>query len=78
MSSITGRSKSPLWCRRWLHVAGIYNLAWGGFIVAFPNFLFDLSEIDRINYPEIWQYVGMIVGVYGIDYFIAANDSRTH
>lgn len=40
--------------------------------------MFDLCGIERINYPEIWQCVGMIVGVYGIGYLIAAGDSRRH
>jgi len=30
------------------------------------------------NYPEIWQCVGMIVGVYGIGYMIAAFDPLRH
>ena len=72
------RSSSPRWASRWLWAAGIYNLAWGAIIIAFPNFLFDLCGIPRLNYPEIWQCVGMIVGVYGIGYIAAASDSRTH
>lgn len=71
-------SQSPLWACRWLLAAGIYNLAWGTLAIAWPHFLFDLSGTERINYPEIWQCVGMIVGVYGIGYVIAAGDSRTH
>ena len=47
-------------------------------MIAFPHFLFDLAGIDRLNYPEIWQCVGMIVGVYGIGYLLAASDPRTH
>ena len=70
--------RSPRWARHWLWAAGIYNLAWGALIIAFPNLLFDLCGIARLNYPEIWQCVGMIVGVYGIGYIAAAGDSRTH
>jgi len=58
--------------------AGVYNLLWGALTIAFPHLLFDLTRIERINYPEIWQCVGMIVGVYGVGYLIAAGDSRTH
>jgi hypothetical protein len=68
----------PRWANRWLLAAGLYNLVWGAVIIAFPNWLFDATGIERINYPEIWQCVGMIVGVYGIGYLIAAGDSRTH
>jgi len=31
-----------------------------------------------LNYPEIWQCVGMIVGVYGVGYWIAASDPYKH
>jgi len=66
------------WAGLCLWAAGIYNLLWGAVTILFPHFLFDLAGIERINYPEIWQCVGMIVGVYGIGYIIAASDPRTH
>jgi peroxiredoxin len=69
---------APGWTRHWLRAAGIYNLAWGALVVLCPNLLFDLMGAERPNYPGIWQCVGMIVGVYGIGYLIAAHDSRTH
>lgn len=78
MNAISERSEAPAWASRWLVAAGIYNLLWGATTIAFPHLLFDVSGIDRLNYPEIWQCVGMIVGVYGIGYLIAAGDSRTH
>lgn len=71
-------TRSPTWAYRWLMAAGIYNLVWGGITIAWPHLWFDLTGAERSNYPEIWQCVGMIVGVYGIGYLIAANDSRTH
>lgn len=71
-------NRAPAWAGRWLWVAGIYNLIWGAAMIAFPQAIFDFAGIDRINYPEIWQCVGMIVGVYGIGYLIAATDPRTH
>ncbi|MGE0757582.1 MAG: SRPBCC family protein [Pirellulaceae bacterium] len=78
MSLSSDGSLSPPWANRWLWAAGIYNLAWGALAIAWPHLLFDLTGAERINYPEIWQCVGMIVGVYGIGYLIAASDSRTH
>lgn len=78
MNSAPERGQSPPWARRWLWAAGLYNLAWGALAIGFPHWLFDLCGIARPNYPEIWQCVGMIVGVYGIGYLIAAGDSRTH
>jgi ligand-binding SRPBCC domain-containing protein len=69
---------SPAWAKWWLRAAGIYNLVWGAVVIAFPNALFDACGIPRLNYPEIWQCVGMIVGVYGIGYLAAAEDSVRH
>ena len=62
-----------------LKVAAIYNLVWGAFIVLFPNAIFDFAGLPRMeNYIGIWQCVGMIVGVYGIGYWIAASDPQRH
>jgi ligand-binding SRPBCC domain-containing protein len=69
---------TPSWAAPWLRAAGVYNLLWGTAIIAFPHLLFDLCGIPRLNYPEIWQCVGMIVGVYGVGYWVAANDPRRH
>jgi len=78
MNLSSDRTPSPPWASRWLWAAGIYNLSWGALAIVQPHLLFDLTGAERINYPEIWQCVGMIVGVYGIGYVIAASDSRTH
>ncbi len=62
-----------------LKVAAIYNLIWGAFIVILPNALFDFSGLPRMtNYIGIWQCVGMIVGVYGVGYWVAASDPQKH
>lgn len=71
-------TRSPRWMSRWLWAAGVYNLIWGTLAIAQPHLLFDLAGGGRINYPEIWQCVGMIVGVYGVGYLLAANDPRRH
>ena len=34
--------------------------------------------MERPNYPELWQCIGMIVGVYGVGYWLAANDPIKH
>lgn len=64
--------------RRVLGLAALYNLAWGGFVVSFPNALFDWAGLERPLYPGIWQCVGMIVGVYGIGYWVASWDPYRH
>ena len=61
-----------------LRVAGVYNVAWGAFIVCFPAALFRWAKMEAPNYPEVWQCVGMIVGVYGVGYWIAARDPLRH
>ena len=78
MSLPRNSTRAPLWASRWLLAAGIYNIVWGLLVLARPHLLFDLTGASRINYPEIWQCVGLIVGVYGIGYLIAAGDPRTH
>ncbi len=61
-----------------LRLAGIYNVLWGALVVLFPHLFFDLTGMERPNYPELWQCVGMIVGVYGVGYWIAASDPLRH
>ena len=61
-----------------LKIAAIYNVIWGALIIIFPNALFDYAGLPRMNYPGVWQCVGMIVGVYGLGYWIAASDPVRH
>lgn len=69
----------PQFFRVTLKAAAIYNLIWGAFIVIFPHAVFDFSNLPRLTqYIGIWQCVGMIVGVYGIGYWIAASDPKRH
>lgn len=61
-----------------LLLAGGYNLLWGAFVVLMPLFLFDWAGMAAPRYPELWQCIGMIVGVYGIGYIAAAADPARH
>jgi len=54
--------------------AAVYNVVWGAATILFPNVIFDLTGIARPIYPQIWQCVGMVVGVYGVAYLLAALD----
>lgn len=65
---------APRWMRATLCAAAAYNLLWGGAVIAAPNAGFELIGIEPPRYPMIWQCVGMIVGVYGVGYAIAATD----
>lgn len=69
---------APGWMKLTLILAGIYNLAWGIITVVWPELYFTFSKMEVNNYPEIWQCVGMIVGVYGIGYLIAAFHPYKH
>ena len=64
---------------RWaLALAGLYNLIWGLLVVSFPYEPFRMLGMDPPRYPEIWQCVGMVVGVYGVGYLAAATDPLHH
>jgi hypothetical protein len=61
-----------------LWAAAIYNLLWGGLVVLFPVVPFRWAGMQPPNYVELWQCIGMIVGVYGVGYAIAAEDPIRH
>jgi hypothetical protein len=69
---------NKVWASRWLMLAAVYNLLWGAWVVLRPYDIFDLTGTVRPLYPGIWQCVGMIVGVYGIGYGLAARDPFRH
>ncbi|MEW4569020.1 alkyl hydroperoxide reductase [Tautonia sp. JC769] len=62
----------------WLRAAALYNLLFGAWAVLFPGALFTWAGMEAPNYPELWQCIGMIVGVYGIGYAVAAGDPYRH
>jgi len=61
-----------------LKVAALYNIMWGAWVILFPNAAFEFMQIEPPRYPQIWQCVGMIVGVYGIGYYLASKDPIKH
>ena len=69
---------APGWGAAVLLAAGIYNLTWGALVMVSPGLWFSLLGMDLPRYPQIWQTVGMIVGVYGIGYLIAAYAPLRH
>lgn len=67
------------WMRQVLLTAAIYNIVWGAFAILSPLTLFRWCGFDPLPvYPELWQCIGMIVGVYGVGYGIAARDPFRH
>ncbi len=75
---MTVAAPEDAWRRRTLTLAGWYNLLWGAAVVLAPGLAFQMFDMEPPRYPGIWQCVGMIVGVYGIGYLVAARDSRRH
>lgn len=69
---------SLAWMKWMLIAAGVYNLAFGIFAILFPATMFDLIAMEQPRYPELWQCIGMIVGVYGVGYMIASFDPARH
>lgn len=61
-----------------MFAAGVYNILWGTVFGLFPFALFDWAGMERPNYPELWQCIAMIVGVYGVGYAAASVDPYRH
>lgn len=74
----TSSPHPPRWMSGVLVLAGLYNLAWGIWVIVWPSSCFDWLAMDPPRYPQLWQCIGMIVGVYGIGYLIAASDPLRH
>lgn len=66
------------WAGPMLRAAGAYNMIWGSWVVLFPLSFFEWFGLTLPNYPMIWQSVGMIVGVYGLGYWISSYNPQRH
>jgi hypothetical protein len=75
---MTASPTAPRWMAVTLWAAAIYNLAWGALVILFPLAPFQWAGMEPPNYPQLWQCIGMIVGVYGVGYAIAARDPLRH
>ena len=61
-----------------LRLAAIYNLIWGASVILFPSLAFDVLSIPVPADLSIWQGMGMVIGVYGIGYWLASYDPIRH
>jgi hypothetical protein len=64
--------------RRRLHravfaAAGVYNILWGAYAVAQPQWLFRFGGMPAQNYPQIFACLGMVLGLYGFLYLEVAR-----
>ncbi|TVR19597.1 MAG: hypothetical protein EA391_00295 [Balneolaceae bacterium] len=66
------------WHSRWLLAAAFYNIGFGIWAGLFPQQAFQLFGMDTNTPLFLWQTIGMIVGVYGIGYGIAALNEQKH
>jgi len=72
------RTKPSSWMGYALWAAAAYNIIWGAMVIVFPLLPFQWAGMAAPNYPELWQCIGMIVGVYGVAYAVAATDPFRH
>ena len=70
--------KDSKWMKITLQLAAIYNLAWGAWVVVLPHHFFEITNMAVPENLTIWQGMGMIVGVYGIGYWLASYDAVRH
>lgn len=61
-----------------LKTAAIYNCVWGAWVVFFPAHFFHLVGMEPLNHLMVWQGMGMVIGVYGLGYWWAAQEPLTH
>jgi hypothetical protein len=61
-----------------LLAAAVYNIIWGAWVVLFPDQFFLIAGMDPLNHPMVWQGMGMVIGVYGIGYGLAAMNPLRH
>ena len=53
--------------------AGLYNIGWGVYSAADPQWLFRFADMPLLNYPEIFACLGMVIGLYGVLYLEVAR-----
>ncbi len=61
------------WHRRVFLLAGGYNIGWGLFTAADPQWFFRFTGLPPINHPAIFACLGMVIGLYGVIYLEVAR-----
>jgi predicted DCC family thiol-disulfide oxidoreductase YuxK len=61
------------WPQIVLMIAGLYNFLFGAWAIFFPKQYLNFTNINLSAEP-LWQCIGMIVGLYGLGYFIASTN----
>jgi hypothetical protein len=72
----------PPWMKFALAAAGVYNLAWAATAIAAPAWSFRVNGMATPEQPlaneTIWQGMGLVIGLFGVGYLIAARDPVKH
>ena len=68
----------PKWMSICLWAAAIYNVIWGAVICLFPTETLQFLGLKPMDHIQIWQCLGMVVGVYGVGYACAAKNPIRH
>ncbi len=61
-----------------LSIAGLVFISMGLLSIVAPHLSIRWSGIDAVQPVELWQYMGLIKGVFGIAYLIAAINPYKH
>jgi hypothetical protein len=62
----------------WFYAAAVYNALWGAACVLAPGPLLRFYGIGNLNYPSLFQCVGMVVMVYAPGYWLVARDPERY
>jgi peroxiredoxin len=62
-----------------LILAGIYNLLLAAIFFLKPGIILSLLNYPTpYSYIELWQLIGMFLGVFGLGFFLASTDLESH
>ena len=67
-------SEVPRFYRTWFLSAAAYNVGWGTVAGLFPSAIASMGGLGDLSHPPLVQVIGMMVGVYGIGYYLLARD----
>jgi peroxiredoxin len=75
--------QAPAWMAVVLTLAGGYNLTWGVLSLIAPYWLYRMGGMaddpgQPLHNVELWQGLGMMLGIWGVGYLIAAGDPLRH
>lgn len=67
------------WMKWILLAAALYNFLWGAFSVGMPTYMLAAFGLQASTTETVfWQCIGMIVGVFGLGFLIAATHPYRH